>query len=54
MAGVLSELNFARPGFNRENTRYAEKGHWYDGNHVRFRDGTPQNIRGYARTWPSI
>jgi hypothetical protein len=49
MAGVLSELNFARPGFNRENTRYAEKGHWYDGNHVRFRDGTPQNIRGYER-----
>lgn len=49
MAGVLSELNFARPGFNRENTRYAEKGHWYDGNHVRFRDGTPQNIRGYNK-----
>jgi hypothetical protein len=49
MAGVLSELNFARPGFNRENTRYAEKGHWYDGDHVRFRDGTPQNIRGYER-----
>ena len=49
MAGVLSELNFARPGFNRENTRYAEKGHWYDGNHVRFRDGTPQNIRGYEK-----
>ena len=49
MAGVLSELNFARPGFNRENTRYAEKGHWYDGNHVRFRDGTPQNIRGYSK-----
>jgi hypothetical protein len=52
MAGVLSELNFARPGFNRENTRYAEKGHWYDGNHVRFRDGTPQNIRGYAKRGP--
>jgi len=49
MSGVLSELNFARPGFNRENTRYAEKGHWYDGNHVRFRDGTPQNIRGYNK-----
>lgn len=49
MAGVLSELNFARPGFNRENTRYAEKGHWYDGDHVRFRDGTPQNIRGYEK-----
>ena len=49
MAGVLSELNFARPGFNRENTRYAEKGHWYDGDHVRFSDGTPQNIRGYER-----
>lgn len=49
MAGTLSEINFARPGFNRENTRYAEKGHWYDGDHVRFRDGTPQNIRGYNR-----
>jgi len=49
MAGVLSELTFAAPGFNRENTRYAEQGHWYDGDHVRFRDGTPQNIRGYER-----
>ena len=49
MAGVLSELKFARPGFNRENTRYAEQGHWFDGDHVRFRDGTPQVVRGYAR-----
>ena len=35
-------------GINRERTRYSSKGYWYDGNRVRFRDGQPENIRGWA------
>ena len=44
----LIPLNF-NPGINRERTRYSTKGHWYDGNRVRFRDGQPENIRGWAK-----
>ena len=36
-------------GINRERTRYSSKGYWYDGNRVRFRDGQPENIRGWAK-----
>ena len=39
-----------RPGINRESTEYAAEGGWYDGNRVRFRDGKPQNIRGWQKT----
>lgn len=42
------KLNF-KPGFHRESTRYAEEGKWFDGDHVRFREGKPENIRGYAK-----
>ena len=42
------KLNF-KAGFNRESTRYAEEGKWFDGDHVRFREGKPENIRGYAK-----
>ena len=41
-------LNF-QTGINRERTRYSSKGHWYDGNRVRFRDGQPENIRGWTK-----
>ena len=44
----LVPLNF-NPGINRERTRYSTKGHWYDANRVRFRDGQPENIRGWAK-----
>ena len=37
------------PGFHRESTRYAEEGKWYDGNRVRFREGKPENLRGYNK-----
>ena len=41
-------LNFL-PGFHRESTKYSEEGKWYDGNRVRFREGKPENIRGYMK-----
>ena len=47
-SGRLSKLNFI-PGFHRESTQYAEEGKWYDGNRVRFRDGRPENLRGYTK-----
>jgi len=37
------------PGFHRESTQYAEEGKWYDGNRVRFREGKPENLRGYEK-----
>lgn len=37
------------PGFHRESTKYAEEGKWFDGNRVRFREGKPENLRGYTR-----
>lgn len=37
------------PGFHRESTQYAEEGKWFDGNRVRFREGKPENLRGYEK-----
>lgn len=48
MAGQLATLKFL-PGFHRESTQYAEEGKWYDGNRVRFREGKPENLRGYNK-----
>jgi len=36
-----------KPGVNRENTRYTTEGGWYDGDKVRFRQGTPEKIGGW-------
>jgi len=47
-SGRLSTLKFI-PGFHRESTQYAEEGKWYDGNRVRFREGKPENLRGYNK-----
>ena len=44
----LTKLNFL-PGFHKESTQYAEEGKWFEGNRVRFREGKPENIRGYAK-----
>ena len=44
----LLELKFL-PGFHRESTQYSEEGKWFDGNRVRFREGKPENIRGYSK-----
>jgi hypothetical protein len=38
-----------KPGVNRENTRYTTEGGWYDGDKVRFRQGTPEKIGGWQR-----
>jgi len=46
--GKLAKLQFM-PGFHRESTQYAEEGKWYDGNRVRFREGKPENLRGYTK-----
>ena len=37
------------PGVNRENTRYANEGKWYESDKVRFRQGTPEKIGGWQR-----
>jgi hypothetical protein len=44
----LSKILF-KPGINRENTRYTTEGGWYEGDKVRFRQGTPEIIGGWAR-----
>jgi len=44
----LVKLNF-KPGINRESTEYAEEGSWYNGDKVRFRQGRPENLRGYEK-----
>jgi hypothetical protein len=44
----IMSLNFL-PGFHRESTQYSEEGKWYDGNRVRFREGKPENLRGYEQ-----
>ena len=38
-----------RPGVNRENTRYTSENGWYVSDKVRFRQGTPEKIGGWAR-----
>ena len=38
-----------RPGVNRENTRYTSENGWYEGDKIRFRQGTPEKIGGWAR-----
>ena len=38
-----------KPGVNRENTRYTNEGGWYESEKVRFRQGTPEKIGGWAR-----
>lgn len=44
----LTKLNI-QAGFHRETTRYAEEGRWYDGDKVRFREGRPENLRGWVK-----
>ena len=44
----LSKILF-RPGVNRENTRYTTEGGYFDGDKIRFRQGTPEKIGGWQR-----
>jgi hypothetical protein len=43
----LQKIAF-KPGVNRENTRYTNEGGWYECDKVRFRQGTPEKIGGWA------
>ena len=38
-----------KPGVNRENTRYTTEGGWYECDKIRFRQGPPEKIGGWAR-----
>ena len=38
-----------KSGTNRENTRLTNEGGWYESNLIRFRQGTPEKIGGWAR-----
>jgi len=38
-----------KAGVNRENTRYTNEGGYYESDKVRFRQGTPEKIGGWAR-----
>jgi len=44
----LKKLLF-KSGVNRENTRYTSENGWYDGDKIRFRQGTPEKIGGWVR-----
>lgn len=44
----LQKLQF-KTGVDRENTRYAAEGSWYETNKVRFRRGLPEKIGGWQR-----
>ena len=37
-----------KAGVNRENTRYTNEGGWYECDKIRFRQGTPEKIGGWA------
>ena len=47
-ASTLSKFNF-KGGIRRESTQYSEEGSWFDGDRVRFREGKPENLRGYQK-----
>jgi hypothetical protein len=38
-----------KPGINREGTRYTTEGGYYDGDKIRFRQGTPEKIGGWEQ-----
>ena len=45
---AIKKLQF-KAGVNRETTRYAAEGQWYETDKVRFRRGLPQKIGGWQR-----
>lgn len=51
MPSSTAKLNkvVLKPGFFRETTKYAAEGRWWDGDRVRFRQGLPENLRGYTK-----
>lgn len=49
----LQKITFV-PGTNKENTRYTNEGKWYDADKIRFRQGNPETIGGWARISNSV
>ena len=45
---TLKKIIF-KSGVNRENTRLYTEGGWYDGDKIRFRQGSPQKLGGWNR-----
>jgi hypothetical protein len=45
---VLKKI-LLKPGVNKENTRYTNENGWYISEKVRFRQGTPEKIGGWAQ-----
>lgn len=45
---ALQKILF-KPGVNRENTRYTTEGGWYECDKIRFRQGNPEKIGGWAQ-----
>lgn len=45
---ALQKLTF-KPGINRERSRYANEGGWYDCDKIRFRQGLPEKIGGWQQ-----
>ena len=45
---MIRKLSFL-PGVDRERTRYANEGGWYESDKIRFREGDPQKIGGWQR-----
>jgi hypothetical protein len=43
-----------KPGVNRENTRYTNENGYYESEKIRFRQGTPEKIGGWARISPAV
>lgn len=42
-----------KPGVNQENTRYTNEGGWYSCDKIRFRQGMPEKIGGWAQISPN-
>ena len=49
---MFAKLKFA-PGIVRDTTAYTNTGGWYDGAFVRFRNGLPEKIGGWAKFYTS-
>jgi len=44
---AITKVQF-KPGIRREGTSFAEEGHWYDCDKIRFRNGRPEKIGGWT------
>lgn len=47
---MLTKISL-KPGINRDETNYTNTGGWFDSNHIRFRNGTPEKIGGWTKIY---